>query len=121
MYNLVPRGREPFGQRRGSGRFFQRMTKGTPGDEVGACIVRRGFSRVFFSDISTPLAAAYHGKLTATFSFIFLLLWTRSTLHFPAVIVWIFSFFVLCDASQAVAALVPNYNFMRRLLDESRV
>ena len=33
--NLVPRGRDPFGQRRGSGsRFFQRMTKGTPGDEV---------------------------------------------------------------------------------------
>ena len=29
--NLVPRGRDPFGQRRG---FFQRMTKGTPGDEV---------------------------------------------------------------------------------------
>ena len=38
--NLVPRGRDPFGQRRGSGligqgsRYFQRMTKGTPGDEV---------------------------------------------------------------------------------------
>ena len=30
MFNLVPRGRDPFGQRRG----FQRMTKGTPGDEV---------------------------------------------------------------------------------------
>ena len=29
-HNLVPRGRDPFGQRR----FFQRMTKGTPGDEV---------------------------------------------------------------------------------------
>ena len=28
--NLVPRGRDPFGQRRGSG-FFQRMTKGAPG------------------------------------------------------------------------------------------
>ena len=29
--NLFPRGRDPFGQLRG---FFQRMTKGTPGDEV---------------------------------------------------------------------------------------
>ena len=68
-----------------------------------------------------PLAAAYHGKLTVTLSFIFLLLWTRSTLHFPAVIIWTFSFFVLCDASQAGSALVPNYKFMRRLLDVSGV
>ena len=30
IFNLVPRGRDPFGQRRG----FQRMTKGTPGHEV---------------------------------------------------------------------------------------
>ena len=33
--NLVPRGRDPFGRRRGSG-FFRRMTKGTPGDEAGS-------------------------------------------------------------------------------------
>ena len=33
--NLVPRGRDPFGQRRGSG-LFRRMTKGSPVDEV-AC------------------------------------------------------------------------------------
>ena len=33
--NLVPRGRDPFGQRRGSG-FFQRMTKVAPRDKVGS-------------------------------------------------------------------------------------
>ena len=90
---------------------------------AGQCMYRSTWvwSCVFFSDISTPLAAAYHGKLTATFSFTFLLLWTGSILHFTAVIVWIFSFFVLCDASQADSALVPNYNFIRRLLDVSRV